>query len=241
MKIVTVNDYDEMSKFAAKIIASQIILKENSVLGLATGGTPLGMYKELINLYNKENLDFSKVQTFNLDEYYGVSDDNPQSYHYYMKNNFFKFTNIKNENINILDGTTSDIENECKSYDNKILSSGGIDIQVLGIGENGHIGFNEPDINFEAKTHLVKLDEKTIEANSRFFNSKDEVPTSALSMGIKTIMQSKKILLLANGEKKAEAIFKMVNGKISPEVPASILQLHNDTTIIIDKAAAKML
>ncbi|URZ09744.1 Glucosamine-6-phosphate deaminase 1 [Clostridium felsineum] len=210
MKIVTVDDYSEMSKFAAKIVASQVILKDNSVLGLATGDTPLQMYRELINLYNEEELDFSKITTFNLDEYYGISEDNPHSYHYYMKNNFFKFINIADSNINILDGKTKDIERECKAYDNKIAAAGGIDLQVLGIGVNGHIGFNEPDVNFEAETHLVKLDEKTVESNARFFASKEDVPTSALSMGIKTIMQSKKILLLASGPKKAEAVFKML-------------------------------
>ncbi|URZ02566.1 glucosamine-6-phosphate deaminase [Clostridium felsineum] len=241
MKIVTVDDYSEMSKFAAKIVASQVILKDNSVLGLATGDTPLQMYRELINLYNEEELDFSKITTFNLDEYYGISEDNPHSYHYYMKNTFFKFMNIADSNINILDGKTKDIESECKAYDNKIAAAGGIDLQVLGIGVNGHIGFNEPDVNFEAETHLVKLDEKTVESNARFFASKEDVPTSALSMGIKTIMQSKKILLLASGPKKAEAVFKMLKEKISPELPASILQLHNDTTVIVDKAASSML
>ncbi|MCR3759663.1 glucosamine-6-phosphate deaminase [Clostridium felsineum] len=241
MKIVTVDDYSEMSKFAAKIVASQVILKDNSVLGLATGDTPLQMYRELINLYNEEELDFSKITTFNLDEYYGISEDNPHSYHYYMKNTFFKFINIADSNINILDGKTKDIESECKAYDNKIAAAGGIDLQVLGIGVNGHIGFNEPDVNFEAETHLVKLDEKTVESNARFFASKEDVPTSALSMGIKTIMQSRKILLLASGPKKAEAVFKMLKKKISPELPASILQLHNDTTVIVDKAASSML
>ncbi|URZ18351.1 glucosamine-6-phosphate deaminase [Clostridium felsineum] len=241
MKIVTVDDYSEMSKFAAKIVASQVILKDNSVLGLATGDTPLQMYRELINLYNEEELDFSKITTFNLDEYYGISEDNPHSYHYYMKNNFFKFINIADSNINILDGKTKNIEDECKAYDNKIAAAGGIDLQVLGIGVNGHIGFNEPDVNFEAETHLVKLDKKTVESNARFFASKEDVPISALSMGIKTIMQSRKILLLASGPKKAEAVFKMLKEKISPELPASILQLHNDTTVIVDKAASSML
>lgn len=241
MRIIYVDNYGEMSKKAASMVASQMILKHDSVLGLATGDTPIGMYKELINLYNNKEIDFSDVKSFNLDEYYGLSDDNSESYHYYMMNKLFKYVNIKPENINILSGVTDNIEGECSNYDEKIKKSGGIDIQILGIGVNGHIGFNEPSVNFEAGTHLVKLDKKTIESNSRFFKSMEEVPKSALSMGIKTIMQSKVIVLLANGEAKAEAIYKTVKGKICPEVPASILQLHNNVNIIVDKAAAKLL
>ncbi|KOF56469.1 MULTISPECIES: glucosamine-6-phosphate deaminase [Clostridium] len=241
MRIICVDNYDEMSKKAASMVASQMILKHDSVLGLATGETPTGMYKELIKLYDDKEIDFSDIKTFNLDEYYGLSKENPQSYYCYMMNNLFKHVNIKHENINILDGRTDDIDKECLDYDKKIKASGGIDIQVLGIGVNGHIGFNEPSINFESGTHLVKLDKKTIESNSRFFKSMDEVPKSALSMGIKTIMQSKVIVLLANGEAKAEAIYKAINGKICPEVPASILQLHNNVNIIVDKEAAKLL
>lgn len=235
------NDYDEMSKKAASMVASQMILKHDSILGLATGDTPIGMYKELIKLYNDKEIDFSDVRSFNLDEYYGLSDDNPESYHYYMMNNLFKHVNMKFENINILSGVTDNIEKECLNYDNKIKAAGGIDIQILGIGVNGHIGFNEPSVNFEAGTHLVRLDKKTIESNSRFFKSMEEVPKSALSMGIKTIMQSKVIVLLANGEAKAEAIYKTVKGKICPEIPASILQLHNNVNIIVDRDAAKLL
>ncbi|WP_234117783.1 glucosamine-6-phosphate deaminase [Clostridium hydrogenum] len=241
MRIIRVNDYDEMSKKAASMVASQMILKSDSVLGLATGDTPIGMYKELVKLYNNKEIDFSDVKSFNLDEYYGLSDDNTQSYHYYMMNNLFNKVNIKRENINILSGIAKDIEKECLSYDEKIKNAGGIDIQILGIGVNGHIGFNEPSVNFEAGTHLVNLDKKTIESNSRFFESMEEVPKSALSMGIKTIMQSKVIVLLANGEAKAEAIYKSINGKICPEVPASILQLHNNVNVIVDEAAAKLL
>lgn len=241
MRIVRVDNYDEMSKKAAGMVASQMILKHDSVLGLATGDTPIGMYKELVRLYEDKEIDFSDIKTFNLDEYCGLSKENTQSYHYYMMNNLFKHVNIKPENINILDGRTNDIDKECLDYDKRIKASGGIDIQVLGIGVNGHIGFNEPSINFEAGTHLVQLDKKTIESNSRFFSSMEEVPKSALSMGIKTIMQSKVIVLLANGEAKAEAIYKAINGKICPEVPASILQLHNNVNIIVDEAAAKLL
>lgn len=237
MRIIIAENYQEMSNKAAAMVASQIILKPNSVLGLATGDTPLGMYKELIKLYNNKQIDFSEAKTFNLDEYYGIGKENNQSYYYYMMKNLFNHININKENINIPNGMASDIEEECLYYEKRIKEVGGIDIQVLGIGVNGHIGFNEPDVNFEAQTHLVNLDEKTIESNSRFFQSIEQVPTKAISMGIKTIMHAKKIILLANGMSKAEAIFQTVNGKISPEVPASILQLHQDVTIIVDKEA----
>ncbi len=238
MKLIRVNDYNEMSWKAANILASQITLKSDSVLGLATGDTPLGMYKELVKLYNEKELDFADVKSFNLDEYYGLDINNSQSYYYFMMNNLFKHINIPSANINIPNGSAENIEEECLRYEKKIKEAGGIDIQILGIGVNGHIGFNEPDVNFEAKTHLVTLDDVTIESNSRFFINKDEVPTKAISMGIGTIMSSKKIVLLACGSSKADIIAKAINGKITPEVPASILQLHQDVTVIVDKAAA---
>lgn len=241
MELIVVKNYEEMSKKAASIISSQIIIKPNSILGLATGDTPLGMYKELIKKYEQNEVDFSKVKTFNLDEYYGLDRDNIQSYYFYMINNFFKFINIDINNINVPNGTSNDIEEDCLNYERKIKEAGGIDIQVLGIGVNGHIGFNEPNVNFEAQTHLVNLDEKTIKSNARFFNSIDEVPKKAISMGIKTILQSKKIILLASGESKAEAVYNTVKGKISPEIPSSILQLHQNVTIILDESAAKLL
>lgn len=238
MRIIMTKDYDEMSSKAARLISSQIILNPKSILGLATGSTPVGTYKELINLYNKKEIDFSNVKTFNLDEYYGIDKNNEQSYHYFMMNNLFKYINVPLENINIPNGNAKNIEEECVRYENAIEGEGGVDIQILGIGANGHIGFNEPNINFETRTHLVKLDEKTIEANSRFFKDKESVPKKAISMGIKTIMDSKKILLIASGEEKAEALKKTIKGKVDPKIPASILQLHNDVTFIIDKAAA---
>lgn len=241
MKVIVVNNYEEMSIKAAQIVASQIILKEESILGLATGSTPIGMYKELIKLYEQKIIDFEKTKTFNLDEYFGLNRDNDQSYYYYMRNNLFNHINIKTENTNIPDGTAKDIHEECINYEEKIKKAGGIDLQVLGIGTNGHIGFNEPDIKFESTTHLVNLDEETIKANSRFFDSIDEVPKQAISMGIKTIMHSKKIVLLANGKNKADAIYGTVKGNITPELPASILQLHNDVYIIVDKEAASKL
>jgi glucosamine-6-phosphate deaminase len=241
MRIIIADSYKEMSKKAADIVRSQVILKPDCVLGLATGDTPLGMYKELVKLYEKKEVDFSEVTIFNLDEYCKLNRENAQSYYYYMNHNFFKYINVKKKNTHIPNGTAKDIDEECRNYEQQIKNNGGIDLQVLGIGSNGHIGFNEPDINFEAETHLVQLDEITIEANSRFFSSKDEVPTMAISMGIKTIMQSRMLLLLANGEAKADAIYKAVKGKICPEVPASIIQLHPNAMIIIEKSAAKML
>lgn len=241
MKIIVVNDYDEMSKKAANIITSQIILNSSSVLGFATGDTPLGTYKKLVDTYRDGDIDFSEVKTFNLDEYYHLPEYNPQSYNYYMGENLFKHVNAKPENIHIPKGMCKSIEEECTNYERAIEQANGIDLQLLGIGKNGHIGFNEPDVKFEATTHLVKLDEDTIQANSRFFDSMEEVPTKAISMGIKTIMQAKKIVLLASGIEKSEAIHNTVRGHITPEVPASVLQLHPDVTIIVDKDAASRL
>lgn len=230
-----------MSKQAAALIALQIKRKPDSVLGLATGDTPLLMYQELVRIYQKGELDFSKVKTFNLDEYLGLEKEDPQSYFYYMKEQLFRHINIQPENINIPNGMAQDRNLECSSYEAKIKETGGIDLQVLGIGVNGHIGFNEPDKNFEALTHVVSLDEKTIISNARFFESMKEVPTKAISMGIKTIFHAKKVVLLANGETKAKAVAKMVRGKIIPKVPASILQLHKDVTIVVDQEAGQLL
>lgn len=241
MRIVVVKSYHEMSKKAANMVASQVVLKPDSIIGLATGETPLGMYEELVKMYKEGIVDFSEARTFNLDEYCGLTKDNPQSYHYYMTKNLFSQININSNNINIPNGMAKDIEKVCIDYDKRIKNAGGIDLQVLGIGRNGHIGFNEPDIKFESRTHLVNLDEDTIEANSRFFNSIDEVPTKAISMGIKNIMHAEKIVLLANGKEKANAIYKTIKGKITPEVPASILQLHRDVVIMVDEGAASMI
>lgn len=238
MRIIVAENYEEMSKKAADIVASQIILKPESVVGLATGGTPVGFYKELIEIYRSGKFSFKNIKTFNLDEYYGLDSNNPQSYHYYMMENLFNHIDINLENVNIPCGTAENIAVECENYEVKIKVAGGIDIQVLGIGTNGHIGFNEPDIKFEARTHLVNLDEETIEANSRFFNSVEEVPKSAISMGIKTIMHARKIVLLASGSEKAKVIKGMISGHITPDLPASILQLHPDVALILDKDAA---
>ncbi|MDR5659833.1 glucosamine-6-phosphate deaminase [Serpentinicella sp. ANB-PHB4] len=241
MQIEIVKDYEALSKKAANIIASQIVLKPQGVIGLATGSTPVGTYKELIRM-NKEGLiSFSNITSFNLDEYYGLGADDDQSYHYFMNENLFNAIDIKKENIHIPNGKASDVGAECTRYENRIKEAGGIDLQLLGIGQNGHIGFNEPNENFEPLTHLVNLDSDTIKANARFFDSIEEVPTQAISMGVKTILSSRKILLLASGENKAEAMYKMIKGKVTPKLPASALQLHHDVVVIMDEAAASLL
>jgi len=241
MRIVIAKDYEEMSGKAAKILAGQIFLKPNSVIGLATGSTPVLMYKELIRLYQTDGLDFSETVSFNLDEYIGLPVDNINSYHHYMFDNLFDHINIKPENVFIPDGMALDVERECMDFEEKIRAKGGIDLQVLGIGNNGHIGFNEPDVKFEATTHRVKLDEETIQANARFFDHIEEVPKYAISMGIKTIMHARKILLLVNGYGKAEALGRALYGGITPEIPASILQLHQDVTVVVDEECASQL
>lgn len=241
MKLIITENYDELSKRASKIIADEITRKTNAVLGLATGSTPIGTYKELVRLHKEQNLDFSKLVTFNLDEYYGLTPDNPQSYHYFMHENLFDHVNVDPKNIHIPDGTATDIESYCKQYDEEIEKYGGIDLQLLGIGPNGHIGFNEPDEKLMLNTHITDLTEETIKANSRFFDSIDEVPKKAITMGIGSIMRAKKILLLANGKGKAEIMAQLLNESVvSTKIPASLLMLHPDVTIIIDKEAAEL-
>jgi glucosamine-6-phosphate deaminase len=239
MNIIKVKNYKELSMQAAGIVAAQISRKKNTVLGLPTGQTPLGMYQELVKRFRKGEIDFSQVITFNLDEYYGLSPKHPQSYNYYMWKTFFNNINIKKENVFIPDGVTKDVQEECRHYESLIEEKGGIDLQFLGIGDNGHIGFNEPATALNSKTHLVNLSLATIEANSRFFNDIEDVPRKALTMGMGTIMKAKQIILLASGMKKAPAIAKTINGKVNTEVPASLLQLHRDVTIIVDKDAAR--
>jgi glucosamine-6-phosphate deaminase len=196
------------------------------------------MYKELVNKFQKGEIDFSKVMTFNLDEYYGLSSDHPQSYNYFMWNNFFQYVNIKKENMHLLNGVPEDINRECRRYEYLIQKNGGIDLQILGIGDNGHLGFNEPAIGLKSKTHLADLSKETINANSKYFNDIKEVPKQALTMGIGTIMKAKKIILLASGIKKAKVIKRTINCQVSTELPATVLKLHNDVLIIIDKEAA---
>lgn len=235
MKFLTVDTYEKMSRDAANIISAQVIIKPNSVLGLATGSSPLGTYKQLIKWYEKGDVDFSKVTSVNLDEYVGLDGSNDQSYRYFMDNNFFNHINIKKENTFVPDGCAKDLNQEGERYDKHIEELGGIDLQLLGIGLDGHIGFNEPDRYFVKSTHVVDLHESTIKANSRFFANEDEVPKQAITMGMISIMQAKKILLIANGEAKKEILEKAFYGPITPEIPASILQLHPDITVIYSK------
>lgn len=232
MKIITANDYNDLSRKAANIISAQVILKPTSVLGLATGSTPIGTYKQLIKWYEKGDIDFSMVTSVNLDEYCGLSVDNEQSYRYFMNTNLFNHININKEKTHVPDGLATDMEQECIHYDTMINDLGGIDMQLLGIGHNGHIGFNEPNIKFEKTTHIVDLDKSTIEANARFFSTIDEVPKQAITMGIKSIMHARHVLLIANGPDKEDIINKALYGPITPDVPASILQLHPNLTVI---------
>ena len=237
MKIYKVKDYEEMSRKAAAVIASQIISKPDSVLGLATGSSPLGTYKYLIERYNQGELDFSEVKTANLDEYRGLTRENDQSYYYFMYHNLFKHVNINMENTNIPDGTTSDPEEETARYDQVIRGLGGVDLQLLGLGHNGHIGFNEPSDHFAMGTHCVDLQPSTIEANKRFFASIDDVPKQAFTMGIGTIMAARKILLIVSGKEKAQILYDALCGPVTTHVPASILQMHPEVIVVADEAA----
>lgn len=237
MKIYKAKDYKDMSRKAANIISAQVIMKPNCVLGLATGSTPIGTYDQLVEWYNKGDLDFSEVTTVNLDEYKGLPRTNDQSYYYFMHQHLFDRVNIDLERTNVPNGMEPDAEKECGRYEELIRSLGGVDLQLLGLGHNGHIGFNEPGEAFEKETHCVDLTESTIEANKRFFASADDVPKQAYTMGIKTIMQAKKILIVVNGENKADIVERAFFGPVTPEVPASILQLHNDVTLVGDEAA----
>lgn len=237
MKIYKAKDYKDMSRKAANIISAQVIMKPNCILGLATGSTPIGTYDQLVEWYNKGDLDFSEVTTVNLDEYKGLPRTNDQSYYYFMHQHLFDRVNIDPERTNVPNGMEPDAEKECGRYEELIRSLGGVDLQLLGLGHNGHIGFNEPGEAFEKETHCVDLTESTIEANKRFFASADDVPKQAYTMGIKTIMQAKKILIVVNGESKADIVERAFFGPVTPEVPASILQLHNDVTLVGDEAA----
>lgn len=232
MQFIKTENYEQLSKKAAAIIASQVILKPNSVLGLATGSSPLGTYKNLIKAYQNGDLDFSNVTSVNLDEYVGLDGTNDQSYRYFMDNNLFKHININKDKTFVPNGKVKNLKAEGDAYDKMIETLGGIDLQLLGIGLDGHIGFNEPDSFFTKETHEVTLDESTIKANARFFKNEDEVPKTAITMGMKSIMNAKKVLLIANGEAKKEIIEKAFFGPITPEVPASILQLHPNVTVI---------
>lgn len=237
MRIIVCENYDEMSSKAAEIVASQLILKPDSILGLATGSTPIGLYDNLAKMNKEGKIDFSQVKTFNLDEYYPIEHSNDQSYYYFMNENLFSKVNIDVKNTDIPNGEASDPVAECKAYEERIAASAGVDLQILGIGQNGHIGFNEPDENLSAVTHLVTLTENTIEANARFFEKKEDVPTKALTMGIGTIMKSKKIIILASGKNKADAVSKLLDNAITTSCPATMLKAHQDVVLICDKDA----
>ncbi len=237
MRVIVCENYEEVSKEAAKIVASQLILKPDSVLGLATGSTPVGMYNLLAEKNKAGEIDFSEVKSFNLDEYYPMAAEHDQSYRYFMNENLFNNINIKMENTHVLSGVAEDPEKECDDFEKMIDAAGGIDLQVLGIGQNGHIGFNEPDTFLYANTHLTDLTENTIQANSRFFDKIEDVPTKALTMGIATILKSKRIIILASGENKRAVVTDLIEGEISTKNPASMLKVHKDVIVICDKAA----
>ena len=240
MRIIRAKDSKDMSRKAANIISAQVLIKPDCVLGLATGSTPIGAYQQLIEWYQKGDLDFSEVTTVNLDEYKGLPRDNEQSYYYFMHENLFRHVNIDLNRTYLPDGMEPDSEKACGDYNRIIAQVGGIDLQLLGLGHNGHIGFNEPGPSFETETHCVDLTAQTIEANKRFFDSIDEVPKQAYTMGIKTIMQAKKVLLVVSGKDKAEAVKNSFFGPVTPQVQASILQLHSDVTVVADEDALSL-
>ncbi len=237
MKIIKAKDYNDMSRKAANIIAAQVIIKPDCVLGLATGSTPIGTYARLVEQYEQGDLDFSGVTTVNLDEYKGLNRENDQSYYYFMHDHLFSKVNIDLKRTFLPDGMEPDAQKACQDYDRVIAAAGGVDIQLLGLGHNGHIGFNEPGEVFKAQTHCVDLTESTIAANKRFFASEEEVPRQAYTMGIKTIMQAKKILMVVSGADKAGIVKEAFFGAITPKVQASVLQLHKDVILVADEAA----
>lgn len=237
MRIIKTKDYDDMSRKAANVISAVMTEKPACVLGLATGSSPIGTYKNLIKRYENGDLDFSQVTTVNLDEYKGLDHDNDQSYYYFMRENLFKHVNINMERTNVPNGMEPDSEKACEAYNEIIHSVGQIDMQLLGIGHDGHIGFNEPADHFPKETHCVDLTETTINANARFFASREDVPTQAYTMGIQTIMSAKKVLMVASGADKADIIAQAFFGPVTPQVPASILQFHSDFILVADEAA----
>lgn len=241
MEVVIKDSYDDVSKLSAELIADVIRHKPRAVIGLATGSTPVGTYKELIRLHKEEGLDFSRVTTFNLDEYVGLVHDHPQSYHYFMWDNLFKHVNVNAKNVHIPDGTAKDVPAFCRWYEEQMVKAGGLDIQLLGIGSNGHIAFNEPGSSLGSRTRVKTLDDGTRQDNARFFRSMNEVPKYAITMGIGTIMDARQLILLATGAGKADAIARTCEGPITAMVPATIVQLHPKATIIIDKAASTKL
>lgn len=241
MNVIIAENYDLLSKKAATIIATEMNEKPDGIFGFATGSSPVGTYKELIKMYEERIIDFSKITSFNLDEYIGLNKEHDQSYYYFMHENLFNHVNMREEYCNIPNGMADDMEAFCNEYENEMQKAGGIDLQILGIGPNGHIAFNEPTVYFPDKTHTVKLTDSTIEANARFFENKDMVPKEAVTMGIGSIMRAKKIVMVVNGKGKAEAVRRMLKEDVNPNVPASILRYHPNVTVILDKEAASLL
>lgn len=241
MEIVKVKNYQEMSERACDLIVEKVNSLDNPVLGLATGSTPEGMYQQMIDLYQRNKVSFAKTTTFNLDEYVGLAGKNPNSYRFYMNEKLFKHIDLPDNRAFLPNGDGDDMQKECRDYETLMYKAEYIDMQVLGLGLNGHIGFNEPGTAFDSRTHIVDLDKTTREANARFFDSLNDVPKKAITMGIETIMESKKILLLVSGEKKAEAVYRLINGETSEEFPASILQKHENVTLIADEEALSKL
>jgi len=238
MEVVIKRDYDQMSKAAAQLVVDVLNTKPNAVLGMATGSTPLGLYQELVRLYKAGHVDFSRVTTFNLDEYVGLPANHPQSYHYFMREHFFQHVNIPQHNINIPSGTTSNYPAFCQWYEGRIAECGGIDLQILGIGTDGHIAFNEPGSSLSSRTRLKTLSKQTIDDNARFFERRESVPVYAITMGVGTILDARRLVLVASGKTKAKAIAHAVEGPVTSMVTASAIQLHRDATVIVDGEAA---
>lgn len=241
MEVIVLSSYEELSKAAARVVAKVLNTKPNAVLGLATGSTPLGLYRELVRMHREEGLDFSQVTTFNLDEYVGLSKDHPQSYHYFMHENLFKHVNIAPQNIYIPSGTTDNYEAFCHWYEQRIRDCGGIDLQILGIGSDGHIAFNEPGSSLGSRTRIKTLAKQTIDDNARFFDRPEDVPVYAITMGVGTILEARKLVLLANGRSKAPAVAAAIEGPVTSMITASALQLHREAMLFLDEEAASQL
>lgn len=241
MRLIRTKDYEEMSRKAANVIGALVVTKPDCVLGLATGSSPVGTYRRLVEGYKAGDLDFSGVKSVNLDEYKGLPKENEQSYYYFMQDNFFKHVNIDPANTHLPDGTEPDSQKACGDYDRVIASMGGVDLQLLGLGHDGHIGFNEPNDEFDKETHCVNLTQMTIEANKRFFASADEVPKQAYTMGIATIMRAKCVLMVVSGKDKAQILKDAFFGPVTPKVPASILQFHPNFILVADEAALSLI
>ncbi|GEM03243.1 glucosamine-6-phosphate deaminase 1 [Halolactibacillus miurensis] len=241
MNIIVCQNYDHLSDYAKDLVINTINNNDKPVLGLATGSTPEGMYQALIKAYQEKHVSFKDVTTFNLDEYIGLGKEDPNSYHHFMDEHLFNYVDIDQNETFVPPGNTDNHEQACLDYEQNMHRHGDIDLQVLGLGVNGHIGFNEPGTPFDTRTHVIELDESTRVANARFFDSIDDVPTHAITMGIETIMESKQIVLLASGDSKKEAVQRLVNGEETPDFPASILHRHNNVTVILDRDAASLL